>query len=209
MQAQTSHDVLIIGPGSEWFWAMAQFFAVALSFAFIVRQIRLQSHANVLSSFQQFDDRWSSDALLQARAELGEKADSSFRFGNAEEAVAMFFERLGLYLKMDVFKIEMVWELYSFYIEHYWAILGPHIEGLRQDDPSMYTQFEALRAAVQRCTERQQCPGLRARIRKRFQARPPIFPTIAAEQIATFKRLEREMAKSARAGRDMSRNASV
>jgi hypothetical protein len=42
-------DLVVIGPGSEWFWAMPQFVAVVVTLVAIYRQLKAQGSANTLS----------------------------------------------------------------------------------------------------------------------------------------------------------------
>jgi hypothetical protein len=59
--------LVIIGPGSEWFWSMAQFFAVVITLLGIYRQLRAQGAANALQKMQFRADRWDSDRMTHAR----------------------------------------------------------------------------------------------------------------------------------------------
>ena len=60
----------IFGPGSEWFWAMAQFVVVVITLAGIYRQLRAQSSANAFHQMATLNDRWNSDHLVRARLAL-------------------------------------------------------------------------------------------------------------------------------------------
>jgi hypothetical protein len=55
---------------TEWFWAMGQFFAIIISLFLILRQIRIQTHANMLALFAQMEQRWNSEPLQIARREI-------------------------------------------------------------------------------------------------------------------------------------------
>src|SRR3990172_10856986 len=106
---------LAFGANSEWFWAMLQFFAVAVSLWFIYRQIRLQAQANMLQALEALADKWNGEFLLQCRHEACSKYPrENLKIGNADSAVLGFFEDLGLYYKKGVFDIETVWERYSY-----------------------------------------------------------------------------------------------
>src|SRR5690349_16707861 len=89
----------LIGNDSQWFWAMAQFLAVAITLAFIARQIRLQRMSNSLAALAKFEERWTSKETLDARKALC----TTFRSGTrcsvqAAEKLACFFEEIGLYV---------------------------------------------------------------------------------------------------------------
>lgn len=147
----------VFGTNSEWFWAMLQFLAVAVSLWFIYWQIRLQAQANMLQALEALADKWNSEFLLECRHEAcPDHPKSSLKIGNAEGTVLGFFEDLGLYYKRGVFDIEIVWERYSYFIEHYWSMYQPSITEFRADskDASWFSSFEELFRAVDRFSKK-------------------------------------------------------
>ncbi|HEX5869363.1 MAG TPA: hypothetical protein VFY65_03045 [Longimicrobium sp.] len=131
---------------TEWFWAMAQFFAIIISLFLILRQIRIQTHANMLALFAQMEQRWNSEPLQIARREICSTHGQSKRITRSDEFVLSFFEDLGLYLKKNVLSADLMWEAQSYYVEHYWPVLQPKIVEfrLRSNDRSWYSNFEYL-----------------------------------------------------------------
>jgi hypothetical protein len=66
---------------------------------------------------------------------------------NREEGdVLGFFEDLGVFLNKGVFDVDVIWDKYSYYIEHYWAMYEPHIREFRisDNDDTWYSKFEYL-----------------------------------------------------------------
>lgn len=59
--------VAIVGPGSEWFWAAAQFFIVAVTLLGLYRQLRAQNAANALLRMEALQGRWQSATIVHAR----------------------------------------------------------------------------------------------------------------------------------------------
>ena len=62
------------------------------------------------------------------------------------ETVLSFFEELGFFLRRGIFDLLAVWEMYSYYIEHYWPLLEPHVAELRrsENDKTFYENAELL-----------------------------------------------------------------
>ena len=60
----------IFGPGSEWFWAMAQFVVVVITVMAVYRQLRAQGAANAVGRVDTLSGRWSSDLLAYTRLAL-------------------------------------------------------------------------------------------------------------------------------------------
>jgi hypothetical protein len=77
----------------------------------------------------------------------------------SSEAVASFFEEIGLYVTKKVFEPDIVWDLYSSYIEHYWPMLKSRIEELRRDDPTPYTHFEVLHTKMHKQSVNRRAPS--------------------------------------------------
>jgi len=62
-----------------------------------------------------------------------------------------FFEDVGVYLERGVFDTESVWDKYSYYVEHYWAMYQPHIMEFRaaSKDTTWYEKFETLKTKME------------------------------------------------------------
>jgi hypothetical protein len=102
---------------------------------------------NMLTLLGTFHDRWHSIDLIQARIHICEdftKAETSIQV--YEEPVLNFFEELGLYLKKGVFDKEIVWEIYSYEVQHYWQILRPRVDAFTtvDNDKTWYSNFKYL-----------------------------------------------------------------
>lgn len=70
MDLINTNGLVLIGSGSEWFWAAVQFVAVVVSLAAIYRQIRAQGAANFMQRRQTLDARWSSPRMAHTRLEV-------------------------------------------------------------------------------------------------------------------------------------------
>jgi len=135
----------IIGNDSQWFWAFAQFLTVLIGLVFIYHQLKLQRMANSLSSLAGFETSWKSPEMFAARRETCQNFCEPKKGGTqSAERIAGFFETLGLYHERKVFSTDLIWELYSFYVENYWPILKPKIVEMRKGDSTIYTAFEQL-----------------------------------------------------------------
>jgi hypothetical protein len=137
---------------ASWFWSMAQFFAIAISLVLIYRQVRLQRQANMLQTLGSLDSRWNSQDMLASRKKACENyLTDQLRISREQSDVLAFFEDVGVYLQRGVFDIESVWDKYSYYIEHYWAMYQPHIIEFRAEskDPTWYEKFEMLKSKME------------------------------------------------------------
>ena len=62
-----TEGLVLMGPGSEWFWSMLQFVIVAASLLGIYYQFRLQRAANAFAQIDAFEHEWYSEALARKR----------------------------------------------------------------------------------------------------------------------------------------------
>ncbi len=137
----------IVGAESEWFWMMCQVFIVLFTFAFVLRQLKLQNDSHLVNSFDILNKRWNSETMLKARRMVCEQYEKDHDgVSGSMEYVCLFFEELGTFTASKVLNIDLVWEIYSFEIEHYWVIANDDIIDFRQNqnDNSFYYHFERL-----------------------------------------------------------------
>jgi len=137
----------IFSQTGEWFWTMCQFLAVTITLLLILRQIRLQNDSHLVNAFALLESRWNSLMMLQARRMSCER----YRPGitSIEQPIAhigYFFEEIGIYCKRGILDKEVVWEIYSYHIEHYWVMAKNGVLSIRRSlrDETFYKNFEAL-----------------------------------------------------------------
>ena len=101
----------IIGPGSEWFWAAAQFIVVVVSLYGIYRQLRSQGAANAVQRIETLEGEWNSTRLSHARLavalHLKYETDDMAGFFKARP-VLDFFVNLGNLYEWGYLSIEEV-----------------------------------------------------------------------------------------------------
>jgi hypothetical protein len=138
----------IMSPEASSFWAMSQFLAVAISLTLIYRQIRLHRFSNMLNMISSIDTRWNSSNFLKHRQDICTRYNAGNLPINREESEVLgFFEDMGIFLKKGVFDADVIWDKYSYYIEHYWAMYEPHIKEFRtsHSDDTWYDKFQFLK----------------------------------------------------------------
>lgn len=137
---------------TEAFWTMVQTVVIPISIWLLIRQLRLQRLGNMATTLSVLDDRWASESMRQARRSVCQYYGSGTdRLNRPEEAICGFFETVAIYVRNDVLPLAVVWDSYSFYSEHYWAMMQPHIAALREElaDKTYFRQFEWLQARLE------------------------------------------------------------
>ena len=136
----------VIGPGSEWFWAAAQFVLVAVSLVGIYRQLKAQGSANAMQRLSTLHDRWNSERLVRARLNVA----IMLRHGAGEGiapllgSVTDFFEDIALLEVGGHVSRREIWLDWNRTIEFWWTVLEPEIHRQRAVYPGEFDRFEQL-----------------------------------------------------------------
>jgi len=143
--------LVIFGPGSEWFWAMAQFVVVVVSLGGIYVQLRAQSAANALQKMEFFISHWDSDAMAHDR--LVTAIDLKYgalesRMAPSMVAIADFWETLAELERSGHINDRDIWPL-GRSLELWWALLEPAIRTERLHHAAgFYEGWERLVTAM-------------------------------------------------------------
>ena len=62
-----TNGLVLIGPGSEWFWSMLQFVIVAVTLVGIYYQLRISRSANAFAQLGALVDEWQGERLVRKR----------------------------------------------------------------------------------------------------------------------------------------------
>lgn len=150
-------DWTIFGGGSEWFWGFLQVAIVVVTLAFIYSELHLSTASHVLQGMNSLNERWNSERQSSLRKEAcGAWLEGNRAFTAETQAIFHFFEELGLYVKRRWIPSEVIWELYSWHIESYWAMFAENVLRLREDthDPSAFENFEYLMKEMRKINRR-------------------------------------------------------
>ena len=147
MNLINTSGLAIIGPGSEWFWSMAQFFAVVVTLLGIYRQLKAQGAANGLQRVQFLTDQWLSDKMTHARLAIA----LHLKFGEpgpgmdpVMDEVANFWETIAQLRDDGYIRLNDV-DNFGRSAQMWWALMRPAIEAERvlQRAP-IYNRWERL-----------------------------------------------------------------
>jgi hypothetical protein len=135
------------GAGSEWLWAFMRFVVIALTLALIYRQVRVQTASHVVQSLSTIHTRWNSELILRARQHVCSRWVAGDRdFDGVAQYLAEFLEELGVYLRIHAVSEPELWEVQSWYVEHYYCMFKSGIAQYRQTykDETLYSEFQML-----------------------------------------------------------------
>jgi hypothetical protein len=132
---------------NEWFWLMSQTIVFTLTLMFIGRQIRIDGNSHLVNSIKILNDTWNDETLLKARRTVCQRYISGeSNMDRIAAKVGNHFEEIGIYYRRKALPLEIIWEMYSYTIEHYWLILENAIIKRRKEDrdDTYFENFEKL-----------------------------------------------------------------
>jgi len=146
-------DLVLVGPGSEWFWSMAQFIVVAVTLVGIYYQLRVSRSANAFAHLDAFEAEWVSERLSRARLD----ALVAIRDGGPDDllmtaggAIANFWEKIGSLARSGHIEVRLLRNGSGTHCQTWWGVLGPWVMTLRAEDPdpTIFENFEWLSKAM-------------------------------------------------------------
>jgi hypothetical protein len=150
----------IFGPGSEWFWAMAQFLVLLVTGLAIYRQLRAQGSANALQAQAALLARWDSKEMVRARlAALMAVAAGEARFPEIVGLVGNFFAEMAALRTHRHLRPTDSWEIWSGQVQFWWALVRRWLPEIRARNPGIYGEFEALAATMAELDDKQGVPN--------------------------------------------------
>jgi len=154
---------IFFGVNSSWFWSMCQFIIITITLIMVYNQLKSQRKSNMLQTLHKCDDKWDSTAMLKRRSIVASGyASSSLEMNEEVILVINFFEDLGMYFKEGLISKSIIWNSYSYQIEHYWPLLKPRIDEFqaKNNDNSFGEQFKNLHKAMQKYSSSKKLPTL-------------------------------------------------
>ena len=128
-------DLVIIGPGSEWFWTMVSGIVVAVTLVGLYQQVRMQRAAAALDQLGATSREWDDEMLARVRLEVllavQAGADGRALPDNATSTILDFWERLGYLTKAGHLDRSLVYETFAMPCLAWWARLEPKVQDSR------------------------------------------------------------------------------
>jgi hypothetical protein len=143
----SNDPIVFIGPGSEWFWSMAQFVLVAGSILGIYVQLRAQRASALFDQTASLSREWIDESFIVHRlAALVALEDRPIEAGlpSAAMSVYEFFDRIGYLVAKKHIRAADVSETLGNQIIIWWALLGPYLRDPKVDGRPAHSWFEAL-----------------------------------------------------------------
>jgi hypothetical protein len=141
-----TEGLTILGDGSQWFWAMAGFFAIPITGYAIFSQLRVQRSANRVNAMKALSDEWNSERMVRHRlAVMLHAAEGKSGSPPGLAFVANCFERMGYLAKRGDVQVEDIWESWGQAIQAWWLASAASIaEERSRSGPLTWRRWEKL-----------------------------------------------------------------
>lgn len=90
MQLINTNGMVLIGPGSEWFWTAVSGLVLGVTFFAIYRQLALARSANAFEQIERMSARWDSELAARHKLAILEAIEAGTPFDAIPEASATF-----------------------------------------------------------------------------------------------------------------------
>jgi hypothetical protein len=143
----SSEPIVFFGPGSEWFWSMAQFVVVAVTLVGIYYQFRLQRAANAFDQLNRITAEWGSEPMNRAKLRVaraivaGEEAPEG-----AVAVIGNYWETVASLVRSRHVDDRVVYESVGGDPPFWWAAVAGVAGQMRArlEDPTIFESFEWL-----------------------------------------------------------------
>lgn len=148
MKLISSDELVLIGPGSEWFWTALQFVVVVVTLLAIYRQLSLQGRANARDEFNAIEREWESERMLRyglaVMVALHDGVDPAQLPEGPASALSAFWEKIADLSHAGQLDRKAIHRRYGPTVQLWWTTLAPLIRRWRIDDdePALFTEFE-------------------------------------------------------------------
>ena len=157
----SSDPIVFIGPGSEWFWSMAQFVVVAVTLIGIYYQFRLQRAATTFEQLNRLQEEWGAEHLTRARLRAA-RAIQAGKLVPSSPAVLLgnFCEGVASLIRHGHVNAQVVYETIGPSILTWWILLEDTVMDIRkrENDPTTFVHFEWLAHTLETLAGKDQVP---------------------------------------------------
>ena len=142
--------IVLIGPGSEWFWSMLQFVVVVVTLVGIYYQLRLARSANAFAQLDTLMGEWQSERMARKRLALLTAVRDGVPLdalpNHAAATIGNYWEKVGGLVAARHVSEALIKESFGDEVGFWYGLLTPWAVRIQAVDPQerVGAHFEAL-----------------------------------------------------------------
>ena len=153
------NELVIVGPGSEWFWTMLSGIFVPVTFYLLYRQLRLQASTTSIEQVRRLVGEWESEEMamscLEVLVAIRDGSDRSKLPGPAVAHIANFWTEIGYLVESGHMDVRLVYRNLGGWIVTWWLRILPTTLAWREiEGPELFVTFENLVRQMERLSRK-------------------------------------------------------
>jgi hypothetical protein len=151
----STEEMVLIGPGSEWFWTAVSGVVLAVTFVAIYRQLTVARSANAFTQLNALVDEWQAEWLVRKRLAVLIAVRDGVAAAEIPESpagsIANYWEKVAALARAGHVAPTLIAEGLGA-VDNWWGILGPWVSKVRADEgnPQLFEHFEWLATTLVR-----------------------------------------------------------
>jgi hypothetical protein len=180
-------NLVLLGPGSEWFWSALSGVVLAVTLLALYRQVRLQRAAGAMEQASRLSREWYGERMTRSKlgvlTALQSGAEPAAVPPGGAGGILNFWEEMGYLAKAGHLEVDLVFDVFGGNVLIWWFFVGPYARAIRleQRDPEVGENFEWLVSRIRHLQlraggpvptaelARQLIPGLVIRLREELE----------------------------------------
>jgi hypothetical protein len=130
--------MVLIGPGSEWFWTAVSGIVLAVTFLAIYRQLALARSANAFEQIERITARWDSELAARHKLAILEAIEMGTAFDAIPEASATFignfWEQTAALVRAGHVDLKNMYPQFGPTIRYWHAVLDANTQRYRREN---------------------------------------------------------------------------
>ena len=130
-------DLVLLGPGSEWFWTAVSGLVLAVTFIAIYRQLALARSANAFEQIQRITAAWDTERAVRHKLAVLEAIKGGVELESIPESsatfIADFWEGTAVLVRAGHIDLKVLYSLFGPGIRYWWAVIAPNIRRYRAE----------------------------------------------------------------------------
>jgi hypothetical protein len=142
---------------SDAFWIALGSFGAIFTLALTYQQMKRADLVASADFLLKLNDKFDQPDMLEERKKIMtifKKDPKDFKEMDKHRKVFDFFDDLGLLLKIKAIPKPLVWSSFCYWIQHYWTAFKDYVMWVRDDDITVYGNFQYLSEEIQAYDER-------------------------------------------------------